>query len=122
MIYEFQCKKCNVIQQHFRAVDDRDNLCICDCGEACDRMISNLAHVGMEPERDTMGQRIWFPKDNKPYFDKALRRTFHSAKEKKNYLKEKDLVMDGSSMPSRLPIEAGEMRNRSYRRENRLED
>ena len=52
--------------------------------------------------RDSRGELIWFPKDDKPYFDRALQRTFHSKKEK-------GLVMDGSSTPPRKPLEAGDV-------------
>ena len=72
--------------------------------------------------RDCKGEKIWFPKDGRPYFDKALRRTFNTIKEKHQYMKENKLHMDGSTMPKRLPIEAGDMRNRSYRKSMRLED
>ena len=59
--------------------------------------------------RDSRGELIWFPKDDKPYFDRALQRTFHSKKEKCEYMKEKGLVMDGSSTPTRKPLEAGDV-------------
>ena|SRR3990167_522120 len=47
--------------------------------------------------RDANGELVWFPKDDSPYFDRALQRTFHSRAEKVGYMKEKGLVMDGSS-------------------------
>ena len=39
---------------------------------------------------------IWFPKGGTKYFDKSLQRVFHSKSEKKNYMLEKGLKMDGS--------------------------
>jgi len=71
--------------------------------------------------RDKRGERVWFPKDEKPYFDKSLQRPFNTIKEKTEYMKKNSLVMDGSSNPKRWPIEAGDMRSKSYRRENKLE-
>ena len=67
--------------------------------------------------RDSRGELIWFPKDEKPYYDRALQRTFHSKKEKCQYMKEKGLVMDGSSdrkNRSSIP-EAGDTRNLKVR-------
>jgi len=37
---------------------------------------------------------IWFPKGGTKYFDKALRREFHSKKEKENFLNKHKLVED----------------------------
>jgi len=55
--------------------------------------------------RDSRGEMIHF---SKPYFDRALQRTFHSKKEKAQYMKKNKLHMDGSSTPNRPPIEAGD--------------
>ena len=60
--------------------------------------------------RDSRGEIIWFPKNEKPYFDRALQRTFHSKKEKCEYMKKNNLIMDGSSDLKRRPIEAGDRR------------
>ena len=72
--------------------------------------------------RDIAGAPIWFPKDGCPYYDRSLKRTFYSKKEKCAYLKEKRLVMTGDDSPKRWPIEAGDLRSREYRRRMRLED
>lgn len=72
--------------------------------------------------RDINGERIWFPKDGRPYYDQALKRTFHTIQEKQAYMKEKKLFMDGSSNPNRWPIESGDNRSRSHRKTMRLED
>jgi hypothetical protein len=73
--------------------------------------------------KDANGEKIWFPKDGKPYFDRALRRTFNTAEEKVSYMKEKRLCMVGDERyPSRPPVEAGDMRSREFRLKNRWED
>lgn len=72
--------------------------------------------------KDVHGEKIWFPKDGKPYFDKALRKTFNSIEEKQKHMKEKGIFMEGSTSPKKWPIESGDMRNKSYRKEHRLED
>ena len=64
--------------------------------------------------RDSRGEMIWFPKDEKPYYDRALQKTFHSKKEKCEYMRKNNLVMDGSSDNKnrhRIP-EAGDTRQR----------
>ena len=64
--------------------------------------------------RDSRGERIWFPKDERPYYDHALQRTFHTIKDKHEYMKKNNLVMDGSSdnlNRHRIP-EAGDTRYR----------
>ena len=38
---------------------------------------------------------VYFPKGGTPYFDKALRRTFHSLSEKKAFMREHKLTMAG---------------------------
>jgi hypothetical protein len=45
--------------------------------------------------RDAYGQRIWFPKDERPYFDKALRRTFNTPKEKLEFMNKNRMIMNG---------------------------
>ena len=62
--------------------------------------------------RDSRGERIWFPSDGKPYFDKALGVKFNSIKEKQEYMNKNNLAMDGSSDKlnrNRIP-EAGDTR------------
>lgn len=73
------------------------------------------------PHKDEKGNKIWFPKDGKPYFDPALKRTFNTAREKADYMKEKKLIMDGSES-RKYPIEAGDVRSKEYRRRMRMED
>lgn len=72
--------------------------------------------------RDEAGQPVWFPRDDRPYFDTALRQTFHSKREKVEYMKTHHLIMDGSTAPARWPQEAGDNRSRCHRRAMRLED
>lgn len=57
--------------------------------------------------RDKSGEKIWFPKDEKPYFDQGLRRKFNTIKEKKEYMDKHGIISDGSSDMKRPPLEAG---------------
>ena len=59
--------------------------------------------------RDSKGEPIYFPKVGSHY-DRALQKTFHSKKEKADYMKKNNLIMDGSSDLKRRPIEAGDER------------
>ena len=59
--------------------------------------------------RDSKGEPIYFPKVGSHY-DRALQKTFHSKKEKSEYLKTNNLCMDGSTDLKRRPIEAGDER------------
>ena len=45
---------------------------------------------------DLSGERIWFPKDGKPYFDKGLQRTFNTPLEKKEFMDKHKIISDGS--------------------------
>ena len=67
--------------------------------------------------RDNNGELIHFPSDGRPYYDRSLQRTFNTKREKRDYMKEKNLVMDGSAdhiNKQRIP-EAGDNRTRHVR-------
>lgn len=60
--------------------------------------------------KDKKGTPIWFPKDQKPYFDRALNRTFNTVEDKVQFMNDNNLIMDGSSDRIHKPIEAGDAR------------
>jgi len=113
--YEFECQSCKEIFIKYTSFNSPKEIECELCGEFCAiRLISGGSGIlinGMKM-KDSQGTPIWFPKDNKPYYDRALQKKFNTAKEKKSYLKEKKLVMDGSSdKPNRQRIpEAGDTR------------
>jgi hypothetical protein len=72
--------------------------------------------------KDLNGEPVWFPKDGKPYFDRALRRTFNTPQEKKKWMDERKIVMRGDAGPSVWKDGSGDMKNRSYRRAMRWDD
>lgn len=47
--------------------------------------------------KDKAGDTVWFPKDDKPYFDTAMRRTFGSVKEKAEFMNKHGIVSSGDS-------------------------
>lgn len=70
------------------------------CGQpALVRLIGNGCAIVMDTSfRDEKGTRIWYPNNNdNPYYDRALNRVFKNKEDKKSYMKEKKIVMDGSS-------------------------
>lgn len=40
---------------------------------------------------------VWFPKGGTKYFDRALQKEFHSLDEKKAYMRQHGLIMQGSN-------------------------
>jgi len=62
--------------------------------------------------RDARGEMIYFPKYDRPYYDRALGKTFNSKKEKSQYLKKNKLAMDGSNDKHNNNPEAGDYRKR----------
>jgi len=125
-IYVYSCENCGQTFEEYKTVTERFKA---RCSYCLSGNVQKLISPGINGQinstyRDVRGERIWFPKDGRPYFDKALGKTFHSPKEKQQYMKENNLAMDGStSKPiSKLPPEAGDMRNRDYRKKYRLDD
>ena len=57
----------------------------------------NLVKVSEQVNTPNAGLNgpVWFPKGGHKYFDKALQREFHSLDEKKNYMREHKLIMQG---------------------------
>ena len=47
--------------------------------------------------KDKSGERIWWPKGEKQYFDQAARRVFRSPEEKKQWMDKNNVVSDGTS-------------------------
>ncbi len=95
MRYDYTCNVCGEKFEEFRKVDDRDNAV--HCGKKSDRLISGGASVLVDASlKDSKGTPIWFPKDGRSYRDKALGLTFHSKRQKQQYLKDKGYICDGS--------------------------
>jgi len=46
---------------------------------------------------DKSGETVWFPRDDRPYFDDAIRKTFHSVKEKAEYMNSHNIISTGES-------------------------
>lgn len=47
--------------------------------------------------KDGSGETVWFPNDERPYFDQGLRRVFHTPKEKHDFMKAHNLISTGDS-------------------------
>lgn len=123
MLYEFECFSCKTNFEEIKSYEERGNSTPCPkCGGASFKLISSPQFNIASECRDLNGNPIWFPKDGKPYKDVALRRTFNSAKEKKEWMDSKKIVMDGSESPRKYPEESGSIRDKSYRKQMRMED
>jgi len=111
-LYDYECDTCEHKFEAFKPVSD---MYIHDCPKCGEHTVSKLlSHVTVRKDmkyRDLTGESIWFPKEGS-YFDPALRRTFHSIKEKKEFMDKNKIASDGSSDKPRnsLPAEAGKER------------
>lgn len=122
-LYDYICQDCGLEFEGFQSVNQRNNQNCPDCGKLATKLVTTQVGAAIDSSmKDLAGNPVWFPKDGKPYFDKGMQRTFNTKKEKLDFMNKKRLVMDGSSNPKNWPVEAGDMRSRAYRRENKLED
>ena len=55
--------------------------------------------------KDKSGERVWFPKDGKPYFDQGLRTKFNTPQEKKAFMDKHNIVDGGSDDLNRKKLE-----------------
>ena len=110
-IYQYECG-CGYRQEVYQGIKD-EKIRVCPgCGGEISRLIGTGASGFFYnfKYKDKKGTPIWFPKDNKPYFDRALNRTFNTIEEKVRFMDEKNLIMDGSSDRVNKPLEAGDTR------------
>ena len=121
--YSFECPNCEVVWDEFRLIGDRNKICKCRCGIVARRhMVYAVATAKDTRYKDKYGQTIWFPNDERPYYDRALEKTFHSKKEKHQYMMEKNLAMDGSEKKIGSDVAVGDTRSRSFRKSTMMED
>jgi len=121
MLYDYKCSCGNVFEQ-INTVENRHNAM---CPKCRSTDVSKLMTVAVKSEnylRDLNGEPIWFPKDGKPYFDRALRRTFNTAHEKKQWMDSRKIVMRGDAGNWKPKDGSGDMKNKSYRKAMRWDD
>lgn len=108
-LYEYHCPKCNKDFEDFMTYAERNSTRCPQCNKRAIKKMSTCSVSVDSTVRDLRGERIWFPKNGKSYFDKALRRTFSSIKEKKAFMDQHKIVMDGSydAPQNSVPAEAG---------------
>ena len=95
------------------------------CGhEKAIRIISGCGGIAMNVGvKDKTGTPIWCPDGG--YFDRALQRPFKNAKEKREYMKKQDIVMDGSETPSKVfkkHERSGDFKEKAARQKAQMED
>jgi putative FmdB family regulatory protein len=97
--YHYECEICGNEFDYMQPIlSSKLELCA-NCGEkSLFRHIGNGCAIVMDTKfRDEKGTKIWYPNNNdNPYYDKALNRVFKNKKDKKQYMKENKVVMDGS--------------------------
>ena len=103
MVYLFECLCGHSSQVSFpigKAPVGKRILCPkCFKKEAVRVINSNPAFTINTQFKDSKGTPIWCPDGG--YFDRALERPFKSAREKREYMKKKEIVMDGSMSSSK---------------------
>jgi putative FmdB family regulatory protein len=115
-LYTYLCK-CGKEFDSFKSCVERKTEKCPECGKKADKLLSGFGTAIDSKYKDILGSPIWFPKDGKPYYDRALGRSFSSKAEKCGYMKQKRIVMDGSSDPINWPIESGSIRDKHYRKQ-----
>ena len=97
--YSYECSDCGNKFDHMQGMTTPKLIMCACCGEP-----SLFRHIGVgcsivmdNKYRDAKGSPIWYPNNNdNPYYDKALNRVFKNKKDKKKYMKENKVIMDGS--------------------------
>jgi len=123
--YDFECTFCGHLEERFeRILSPKISTCPKCKHKKLVRLIScPELQTNKSKYRDKYGTPIWFPKDGKPYYDRALRRTFNNATEKKIYMDDNKLIMHPSDNPKgKWPIEGGDTANKAFRKVTRMED
>lgn len=103
--YVYECSGCGEIFDIMQGMRE-PKLTMCDsCGEnTLFRHIGTGCAILIDTSfRDEKGTKIWYPNNNNnPYYDKALNRVFKNKQDKRQFMKENKIVMDGSlDNPSR---------------------
>ena len=114
-IYAYECDTCKLSFDRYNTVQNRAYYDCPECGKPVKKILSIPRMSADLNVRDLNGTPIWYPPAGGKHYDRVLKKTFYSKKEKADYMKEQRIVMDGSSDPASFPVEAGDMRNKSYR-------
>ena len=122
--YDFECDCCGYRETKFdKMLSPRVSNCPSCKRDKLIRLIGcGEISIGQK-YKDKYGTPIWFPKDNKPYYDRSLRKKFNTPEEKRDYLKDNNLVMHPSDNPKgKWPVEGGDTRDKSFRKATKMED
>jgi len=95
-LYEYECPNCEHEFSAFRSVADRRIARCPKCSELADKLLSICVGSSIDSNiKDLAGNPVSWP--GKPYYDRCLGKRVESKKHKQQIMKEKNLVMDGSS-------------------------
>jgi len=124
MTYEFECLKCgDITQTDFPIGKSPKHVQCSKCFyEKAVKLIGKPSFTINTQFRDNKGTPIWCPDGG--YFDRALQVPFKNAREKREYMKEKKIVMEGSSTTSRdfeKHERAGDFKDKAVRKAMQME-
>ena len=123
--YHYECEFCHVEFDHMQGIkDDKLRTCKKCFMPMLVRHISGGGGFCMDTQfRDSAGSPIWCPTGG--YYDRALQRPFKSAREKREYMKEKKIAMDGSTTTSKdfkKHERSGDFKEKVVRKATQMED
>lgn len=96
-LYEYECC-CGNKFEAFRSYELRNHAKCPECQSTkVTKLISSINFDKDTKYKDLSGEKVWFPKDERPYFDEGLRKTFNNVKEKKQFMDKHGVVSHGSS-------------------------
>ena len=93
-IYEYRCSECGYQFDDYRPVCDRRYAMCPKCEEQAPKIFSLPSGIIMDTMKDSKGTPIHY---KEPYFDNGLGTQINSKQQKADIMREKGLVMDGSS-------------------------
>jgi len=124
--YEFLCEQCGDKTEYmFRITKAPRHVQCSKCSnDKAIRLIGKSGGIALGlGVRDGAGTPIWCPDGG--YYDRALQRPFRNAKEKREYMKQKNVVMDGSETPSKNFKKhdgSGDFKEKAARQQAQMED
>ena len=116
-LYSYECDTCRLSFDRYNTIQNRSYNDCPECGKSVKKILSMPATAVDSQITDVNGCPIYYPKDSIQHYDRILKKTFYSKKEKAQYMKDNNMMMDGSSEPTWKDDRCGSMKDPSYRKE-----
>jgi len=125
MIFQYECLDCEHKSQHNFPIGKALKKLACPkCFKGMAVKLIGKPSFTMNTQfKDSSGTPIWCPTGG--YFDRALNKPFKSARDKREYMKKKELVMDGSLTPDKTfkkHERSGDFKTKAGRQAAQMED